>query len=136
MEMYMSSFENAKSFLDSEFSKYDMEHNINCNSNRFSIMAYDNTNLIGAITFNIFYGEAYIDDIAVKKEYRNSGVGTKLINTVEMFCKDRKVSHITLNTYEFQAPKFYEKLGYKIELIRTNSNNSKLDRYYFIKYLN
>ena len=36
-------------------------------------------------------------------------------------------------TYEFQAPKFYEKIGYKLEYIRKNNKNSKLNKYFYSK---
>ena len=43
--------------------------------------------------------------------------------------------NINLTTYGFQAPEFYQKCGYRVEFIRRNKENPKLDKYYFVRYL-
>ena len=37
-------------------------------------------------------------------------------------------------TYELQAPEFYKKLGFELEFVRRNNYNSKLNKYYYVKY--
>jgi len=54
-------------------------------------------------------------DLVVKKEYRNLGIGTTLIKTVEKFAKERGCVAIKLdvNIENQNAIRLYEKLGYK-----------------------
>ena len=58
-----------------------------------------------------------------------------LVKAVEDYHKDKNFENINLTTYGFQAPEFYKKCGYEIEFIRKNKDNSKLDKYFFVKYL-
>ena len=58
----------------------------------------------------------------------------KLIQTVEDYFKNKGFENINLTTYGFQAPEFYEKCGFKIEFIRENKENPKLNKYYLVKY--
>ena len=41
---------------------------------------------------------------------------------------------MNVTTYQFQAPEFYKKCGFKLEFIRENKENSKLSKYFFVKY--
>ena len=81
-----------------------------------------------------YYKEVYIDDLIVLEEYRNKHIGTKLIETVENYFKNKGFENINLTTYKFQAPEFYEKCGFKIDFIRENKENPKLNKYYLVKY--
>jgi ribosomal protein S18 acetylase RimI-like enzyme len=57
---------------------------------------------------------AVIDNIAVREEFRRSGVGQALVERVERWAADENASQIELNVWEFNAGArgFYEKLGY------------------------
>ena len=58
---------------------------------------------------------AVIDSVAVKQDFRRSGVGQALIEKAERWAKDKKASQIELNVWEFNAgaAAFYDKLGYE-----------------------
>lgn len=45
-------------------------------------------------------------------------IGTLLINTLEKYYENCGFDNINLCISEFQAPIFYEKLGFKLEFIR------------------
>jgi GNAT superfamily N-acetyltransferase len=49
----------------------------------------------------------------VSDEYRKQGLGTKIINKIEELAKEKGCKNIHLDTFEFQAPRFYEKNGFK-----------------------
>jgi ribosomal protein S18 acetylase RimI-like enzyme len=58
---------------------------------------------------------AVIDNVAVKQNFRRSGVGQALIEKAEQWAKGKKASQIELNVWEFNtgAAAFYDKLGYE-----------------------
>ena len=45
-------------------------------------------------------------------EYRNKHIGSKLVQTVEEYFKEKGFENINLTTYGFQAPEFYKKCGF------------------------
>ena len=50
----------------------------------------------------------------VHQDYRQMGYGRKLLQTVETEAIQRACQLIVLSSYSFQAPDFYQKLGYTI----------------------
>ena len=55
------------------------------------------------------------------------------MQAAEAYCRAQNVENLNLCTYAFQAPGFYEALGFTLEFIR-KSRNSQLDKYYYVKY--
>lgn len=55
-----------------------------------------------------------IGAVFVKKEFRNKGIGTKLINTIEKYLFDKKCNAIWINTNSFnlKALDLYKAAGY------------------------
>lgn len=55
----------------------------------------------------------YIDDLCIKKEYRNKGIGTQLFQYVKEYALANHYYNITLNVNvkNINAVKFYEKMG-------------------------
>lgn len=66
------------------------------------------------MAYSSYYYIGYVDTLWVDEEYRNQGVGSKLMDQVEKSLKDYGCSLCHLDTFSFQAPGFYEKRGYKI----------------------
>ena len=62
-----------------------------------------------------FYKGKYvrIDLFWVHNELRHQGLGKKLILELEEFSKAKGCCHIQLDTFDFQARPFYEKLGFE-----------------------
>lgn len=92
------------------------------NKDTMIFVAEDEGKLIGLITFYLlpnlrhgFYG-GHVEDIVVSKTHRRKGVGTALFNALKMYCKEKNVSVIKLDSgLELtDAHKFYEKLGGKV----------------------
>ena len=55
-----------------------------------------------------------IDYVWVQKTLRSQGIGKRLLITMEEAATARGCRQITLETFSFQAPEFYQKLGYNI----------------------
>ena len=121
--------------IDEEFNKFATKNGIICNYKSFAFVAKEESKIIGIITGNSYYKEVHISDLIIPESYRNKHVGTKLMEAVENYFKDKNFENINLTTYEFQAPEFYKKCGYKVEFIRENKKEPKLTKYFLIKHL-
>jgi ribosomal protein S18 acetylase RimI-like enzyme len=54
-----------------------------------------------------------VDLLVVPEEFRGQGLGTELLRKAEDIAKKRGCTGIWLHTATFQAPGFYEKLGFQ-----------------------
>ena len=120
--------------MDNEFNKFAIKNGVTCNYKSFNFVAKEEDKIVGIIMGHSYYKEVYIDNLIVLAEYRNKHIGTKLIETVENYFENKGFENINLTTYKFQAPEFYKKCGFKIDFIRENKENPKLNKYYLVKY--
>ena len=54
-----------------------------------------------------------IEYLFVKEDLRGQGIGSQLLQQAESEAKKRNCRFAFINTYQFQAPAFYQKYGYK-----------------------
>ena len=127
--------DNINDMIDDEFNKFAAKNDVVCNYKSFNFVAKEDENIVGIITGHSYYNEVHISDLIIPESYRNKHVGTKLMEAVENYFKDKNFENINLTTYEFQAPEFYKKCGYKVEFIRENKKEPKLTKYFLIKHL-
>ena len=88
---------NAKveAFIEAEQEKYETQHGISCQYTPFCFVAKVGDEIIGAVTGARFFSEVYIDELVVKEGYRGKGIGTQLIQTVEVFFNDQGLNNIS-----------------------------------------
>ena len=125
----------VKAQVEAGHAKYEKEQGVAINYQRFSFIAEDNGQVIGVLDGYTAYAEVYIDDLWVDEDSRNRGVASRLIEQLEAHFAGSLFDYICLCTSEFQAPGFYEKCGFKLEFKRLNEQNSKFNKYFFIKSL-
>ena len=101
----------------------------------FSFAAFEGEELIGVVCGHTLFDEVHIADLAVKREHQGKGVGLQLVRMVEETFSGGKFTHVTLTTLGYQAPKFYEKLGYTLEFVRKHEKDCRLDKYFYRKLL-
>ncbi len=126
--------ENFYQMINEEFDKYAEKHELSCDYVPFNFIAKDGDKIIGLITGHSYYKEVHIGDLIVLEEYRHHHIGSELMKKVEEHFKNKGFENMNLTTYDFQAPEFYKKCGFNIEFVRENKENSKLNKYYFVKY--
>lgn len=79
-----------------------------------------NNKIIGFINYDVIYEKAEIEYIYVEKKYRNSNIGTELLNEAMNNMKKRDVESVTLEVRSNNqiAINFYKKNGFKKVAIR------------------
>lgn len=83
---------------------------------KFILKAEEGKSLVGAISGNYMAGVMFIDQLIVKSDKRDQGIGKLLIDEAENLAQKKKLHKIHLDTgVGWKAVKFYEKLGYKKE---------------------
>lgn len=126
--------ETLEKAMEEEFTRHEQKAGVSYNHTPFAFVAKENDEIIGAVTGFTCFSEVYIDDLVVMENHRGKKVGTQLMRAVETHYKDCGFNNMNLCTSEFQAPKFYEKLGFQLEFVRKNRNNPKLNKYYYVKF--
>ncbi|SRR6266545_5916980 len=58
-------------------------------------------------------GSCYISTVWIHETLRRHGVGTQLVHAAEQEARARGCTHMVLGSFSFQAPGFYQKLGYE-----------------------
>ncbi|MDE1251217.1 GNAT family N-acetyltransferase [Vibrio aestuarianus] len=80
----------------------------------FAIFVRDKSGeILGGLTGFIYITSVQIRFLWLSEKLRNQGVGSALMQKIELICKEREISNIAVDTYTFQAPKFYESHGFK-----------------------
>jgi ribosomal protein S18 acetylase RimI-like enzyme len=69
--------------------------------------------LVGGVVGRWWGACAELQQLWVAEAHRRGGVGTRLVRAFESAAADRGCRSFYLETFDFQAPAFYEKLGYR-----------------------
>jgi GNAT superfamily N-acetyltransferase len=69
--------------------------------------------LLGGLILQSYWKESYVELLWLADKARRRGTGRRLIEEAERRARRRGSLLLHLNTYSFQAPGFYEKLGFK-----------------------
>jgi ribosomal protein S18 acetylase RimI-like enzyme len=70
--------------------------------------------IVGGVLGDIWGGWLHVTYLWVAAPYRGHGYGRDLLRAAERFAIDRGCRAARLETFGFQAPGFYEKLGYQV----------------------
>ena len=89
----------------------------------------------GGVTGMICYNCLYVDELYIDPAFRGQGWGRKLMEAAEAYGRNRRCTFFTVDTMDWEAKEFYEKLGYTVEFARSGfEKNSTL--YFMRKNLN
>lgn len=73
----------------------------------------DSGELMAGLVGETFGNWLEIEYLFVKEDLRGQGIGSQLLQQAESEAKKRNCRFAFVNTYQFQAPAFYQKHGYK-----------------------
>lgn len=73
----------------------------------------DSGQLMAGLVAETFGNWLEIEYLFVKEDLRGQGIGSQLLQQAENEAKKRNCRFAFVNTYQFQAPAFYQKHGYK-----------------------
>ena len=73
----------------------------------------DSGELMAGLVGETFGNWLEIEYLFVKEDIRGQGIGSQLLQQAESEAKKRNCRFAFVNTYQFQAPAFYQKHGYK-----------------------
>lgn len=72
----------------------------------------DNGEILGGLYGRVFYQWLFIELLSVPEQARGLGMGSKLMQMAEDLAREKECIGVWLDTFDFQAPGFYQKLGY------------------------
>ena len=84
------------------------------NEEPVKFVAFDVEGVVGGLIGHTRWRWLYVAKLWVDERARGQGVGTKLITAAEDLARSRGCIGACLDTFEFQARPFYEKLGYEL----------------------
>lgn len=94
----------------------------------------DSGELMAGLVGETFGNWLEIEYLFVKEDIRGQGIGSQLLQQAENEAKKRNCCFAFINTYQFQAPAFYQKHGYK-EVFTLNDYPYTGQRHYYQKDL-
>ncbi|WP_341755742.1 GNAT family N-acetyltransferase [Candidatus Tisiphia endosymbiont of Ptychoptera albimana] len=101
----------------------------------FSFSCFDNNkNFVAGIKGVLMYGCLHVDTLWVSEDFRGQNYGTLLMSKAENLARERNCKFMTLNTADWQTKPFYEKLGFKLEFVRSGYDKDS-EAYYLRKDL-
>jgi GNAT superfamily N-acetyltransferase len=90
--------------------------------------------LLGGLILQSYWRESYVELLWVAARARGAGLGSKLIQEAERQARRRGSRLIHLNTYSFQAPRFYEEQGYR-RFGSIAGSPKGASRHFYVKHL-
>jgi GNAT superfamily N-acetyltransferase len=69
--------------------------------------------VLGGLILQSYWRESYVELLWLSERARRLGYGRRLMQEAERRARRRGSRLLHLNTYSFQAPAFYEKLGFQ-----------------------
>ena len=94
----------------------------------------DSGQVMAGLVAETFGNWLEIEYLFVKEDLRGQGIGSQLLQQAESEAKKRNCRFAFVNTYQFQAPAFYQKHGYK-EVFTLKDYPCTGQRHYYQKEL-
>ena len=90
--------------------------------------------VLGGLILQSYWKESYVELLWLSERARRLGYGRRLMQEAERRARRRGSRLMHLNTYSFQAPGFYEKLGFK-RVGGMQGSPAGESRHFYVKHL-
>ena len=90
--------------------------------------------IIGGLYGRTGFDWLFVELLAIPERLRGQDIGTELMQRAEAFAREQDCVGVRLDTFSFQAPGFYQKLGYEI-FGEINDHPRGAQRLFLRKYL-
>ncbi|OII60917.1 GNAT family N-acetyltransferase [Streptomyces sp. CC53] len=101
--------------LDEALTAFNAEATGAHDGEELSVRAEDGDGTVaGGLTGWTWGDSCEVHMLWVRADRRGSGLGTRLMREAEAEARRRGCRHMAVSSYTFQAPGFYEKLGYTV----------------------
>ena len=90
--------------------------------------------LLGGLILQSYWQESYVELLWLAARARGAGLGRKLMQEAEHQARQRGSRLNHLNPYSFQAPRFYEKQGYR-RFGGVAGSPKGASRHFYVKHL-
>ncbi len=77
-------------------------------------MRNETRTVVGGLDASFYAGWMFVSNLWVHAELRRRGVGRRLLHEAERRAVARGCHSVWLDTFSFQAPGFYQRLGYEV----------------------
>jgi ribosomal protein S18 acetylase RimI-like enzyme len=85
------------------------------NYRRLAIILQDETDaVVGGLVGATVWGWLHVMEVWVAERHRSHGWGARLLASAEREAMNRRCHHVYLDTFDFQALGFYQRLGYEV----------------------
>ena len=78
-----------------------------------SVTLREKRDIVGDVIGYTHVGWLFVQFFWIDEKYRRKGLGKRLLDMAEQEARRRDAKNVYLDTFSFQAPGFYEKLGYR-----------------------
>jgi len=117
-------------FFNYYFKNYSINI-LNKSSNfiNWCFVAYKDEKIIGAIRGDLMWNVLHIDLLMIIPEYRKLGLGSQLYNLAITHGKKNKCNKVTVETFDFQAPEYWQNKGFILDFSRDGYGDNILHFY-------
>lgn len=129
----LSCSDNEVEYIHNKLIEYNVKYITKFEEFKFCLKD-SNGRIVGGIVTSKDNECMTIDFLWIDEELRGKGYGSELIKHIETIAKDTGCVVIWLNTFGFQGPKFYEKMGYELFGTLEKCING-YDQYFFRKVI-
>lgn len=88
-------------------------------------------NTVGGLWGKTIYDWLFVELLIVPDQFRGQDIGSRILTRAEDIARERGCIGVWLDTYAFQAPGFYDKLGY--EIFGTIDDHPRGSRRFFLQ---
>jgi GNAT superfamily N-acetyltransferase len=101
----------------------------------FALFARDPSGVVlGGLLGSTHWNHFFVSALFVRESFRKAGIGRELMNRAEALALAHACDAIFLDTFDFQAPGFYKKLGFEVFGILPDYPRGH-KRFYLVKQL-